>query len=253
MLFHHDQVNDLSIFYFQEPDDSLLDDCVRHLLSRFSERKVWGLIQAACDQLKLPYPSSVRWGCIEMVFNIMTREQAQALLTVYHNGKLKDVLNRVGYMFSVTYIVPIINWAATGAKGNYISCHLLTWTSPVDITQLLPCVVAEHRTWAPNLGVIKCIHPGRWVVGEHGTSTPNLRVIKCIHPGRLPPCVVCVYVVFNKVTVKLTNRNKTHKQLKYSVVNGTWNMHNKSVILDFCWTSVVSGFRCKAFHLMRCL
>ena len=70
------------------------------LLLRFSERKVWGLMQAACDQLRLPYPRSVRRGCVEIIFESMLLEQAQALLTVYHNGQLKNVMNKVGYLLT---------------------------------------------------------------------------------------------------------------------------------------------------------
>ena len=56
------------------------------------------MMQAAYDHLGLPRPESVREGCLEVIFSTMTPKHAQALLTVYRNGRLKDTLNKVSSM-----------------------------------------------------------------------------------------------------------------------------------------------------------
>ena len=100
--------------YFQEPDVSQLD-FVRDLLAYFSEPKVWGMMQVAYEQLGLPYPSSVWSGCIEIIFDTMTPEQAQALLKVYHNGKLEDVMNKVSCVLSHDLLSAYLHSCVCGA------------------------------------------------------------------------------------------------------------------------------------------
>ena len=78
----------------------MLDGYMVHLLSRFLKWQTWSIFQNACDQWNLPFARTVQSGCVKIIFDSMTPEQAQALLTVYHNGKLKALLNKVLPFFS---------------------------------------------------------------------------------------------------------------------------------------------------------
>ena len=65
------------------------------LLSQLAKTAVWSKVLELFNWLGLPRPLSVQSGCIRILMNRMTPNEAQALLSTYHDGKLEEELNKV--------------------------------------------------------------------------------------------------------------------------------------------------------------
>ena len=56
---------------------------------------VWSQVLELFAHLGLARPRNVQAGSIKILMNHMTPNEAQALLSAYHNGKLEEILNKV--------------------------------------------------------------------------------------------------------------------------------------------------------------
>ena len=136
------------VFYIQEElEDTQLDSFIQDLLERFNERFLWSVMQAVCDHLGLPRPASVRQGCIEIIFNTMTPKHAQALLTVYHDGLLKDTLNKVSSMYFLYFLFRISSQAFT-LDANIGRDFVHFWTLGIILERRGGRVVCEPKEYS---------------------------------------------------------------------------------------------------------
>ena len=53
------------------------------------------MVQEAFRQLGMAMPEGARLGCIEVMLVSMSPDQAEALITAFHNGQLKEKLTKV--------------------------------------------------------------------------------------------------------------------------------------------------------------
>ena len=53
------------------------------------------MVQEAFRQFGMAIPEGARLGCIEVMLASMSPDQAEALITVFHNGELKEQLTKV--------------------------------------------------------------------------------------------------------------------------------------------------------------
>ena len=66
---------------------------MRHVLLRFTDLTVWSLVREVFHRLGLSSPRQVQAGCIEILLEPMTSDQAQALLET--RSQLEKMLNKV--------------------------------------------------------------------------------------------------------------------------------------------------------------
>ena len=56
---------------------------------------MWYQVRELFNWLGLSKPQKVQKGCVRILMNQMTPNEAKALLSTYHDGKLEEVLNKV--------------------------------------------------------------------------------------------------------------------------------------------------------------
>ena len=82
------------LYIFQDNPDHTRE-FERQVLAKFREPTVWGLVKGAFHERGMPAPRDVRLGCIELLLEEMSPDQAKALLEAVHSGKLKEMLSKV--------------------------------------------------------------------------------------------------------------------------------------------------------------